>query len=324
MIDGQLIARGVFTSDGSNKDIPLRSDFDIFRTVNYTQCATTQSTGRSIRHEWHRGMADGYSLMQSKQNSSNAVDQEVATSGGFLRIDQSVQTLGPAVAISGITAASPAVMTTSSAHGLVVGDRVRVYGTTGMLQIAGYDFTVTAVGSSTTATFGYLDASGFAAAATAGYMRKVPNNPIFFPNNLLVTAVTAADPMVATFSVTHELTVGEKVRFHVPVAYGMSEADQLLAEVTAVNTSTNTATFGNVSSAAFTAFAFPTSATASAGVTPAHARVFADNPSLTNAGAVQNQAQILMRLYAGADGPAGSSSDVIYWEALKSGFQIVE
>jgi hypothetical protein len=36
--------------------------------------------------------------------------------------------------------------------------------------------------------------------------------------------------------------------------------------------------------------------------------------------ATENTAQILMRLAAGAQCPAGSSEDEIYWRAHKSGF----
>jgi hypothetical protein len=36
--------------------------------------------------------------------------------------------------------------------------------------------------------------------------------------------------------------------------------------------------------------------------------------------ALDNQGQILMSLAAGADSPAGSNNDVIYWRAFKSGF----
>jgi len=318
MSEFQLVASGSFTSAGAAKQIALRSDFDFFRAVNYTQSATTQSTGRGCIFEWYKGLADGAAVMVTKQNSANAMDLEVITSGGFTRRDQSNQALGSQKAMSGTEIAKATSVVTVTSHGYSVGDRVRIYGTTGMLQVAGYDFTITAVPSANSFTLGYIDMSGFAADATAGYVRKVPNNPIFYPQENRITGITAADPMVVQLAVTHGLTVGQKVRLHVSSDYGMVEADGLIGEITAVDTSTNKITL-DIDSSAFTAFAFPTSAVAANGVTPAHIVPVGDAAS-TLAGAVDNTAQILMELGAGADGPAGSSSDVIYWQAYKAGF----
>lgn len=318
----QLIASGSFTSDGAAKEIALRSDFDVFRVWNRTQSATTQATGRGCKFEWQRGQADGEAFMFTKQNAANALDLEVVTSGGFTRVDQSNQALGAAQATSGtdVTAANPAVVTVT-AHGYSNGDRVRIYGTTGMLQIAGYDFTI---GNVNTNDFelSYLDASGFAAVATAGFVRKVPNNPIYSPQANRITGISAANPMVVTLAVTHGLSVGEKLRLKVSSDYGMVEANDLIGEITAVSTANNTVTL-DIDSSAFTAFAFPTSAVAAAGVTPAHIVPVGDAAS-TLAGSMDNTAQIVMELGGGADGPAGSSSDVIYWEALASGYTLAE
>lgn len=319
----QVIASGSFTSAGAAKNIALRSDFDVFRVWNYTQSATTQTTGRGCKFEWQRGMADGAGFMFTKQDSANALDLEVITSGGFTRVDQSNQVLGAAQATSGtdITAADPAVVTVTG-HGYSVGDRVRLYGTTGMLQIAGYDFTITAVPGANSFTLGYLDASGFAAVATAGFVRKVPNNPIYSPQANRVTGITAANPMVVTLAVTHGMSVGETVRLNVSSDFGMVEADGLLGEITAVSTANNTITL-DIDASAFTAFAFPTSAVAAAGVTPAHVVPVGD-AGVVLTGAMDNTAQIVMELGSGADGPAGSTSDVIYWEALASSYRLAE
>jgi len=318
----QLIASGSFTSDGAAKEIALRSDFDVFRVWNRTQSATTQATGRGCKFEWQRGQADGEAFMFTKQNAANALDLEVVTSGGFTRVDQSSQVLGAAQATSGtdVTAANPPVVTVT-AHGYSNGDRVRIYGTTGMLQIAGYDFTIGNV-STNDFELSYIDGSGFAAVATAGFVRKVPNNPIYSPQANRITGISAANPMVVTLAVTHGLSVGEKLRLKVSSDYGMVEANDLIGEITAVSTANNTVTL-DIDSSAFTAFAFPTSAVAAAGVTPAHIVPVGDAAS-TLAGSMDNTAQIVMELGGGADGPAGSSSDVIYWEALASGYTLAE
>ncbi len=318
MAEFKEIASGSFTSDGTAKQIPLRSDFDFFETENHTQMATTQTTGRGVEFTWRRGYADGSAAMISKEDTANTVTHEVITTGGFTRVDQSDQTLGVAKATSGtdVTAAAPAVVTVTG-HGYSTGDRIRIYGTTSMLQIAGYDFTITRVDANSF-QLTYLNASGFAAAATAGFVRKVPNNPIYSPATNRITGATATANMVVTLAVTHGLSVGQKLRLKGMEDFGMVEAEGLVGEITAVSTANNTVTL-DIDSSGFTSFAFPTSAVAAAGVTPAHIVPFGDDAS-TLAGSVDNTAEIVMELGAGADGPAGSASDVIYWRALSSGF----
>lgn len=314
----EVIARGSFTSDGTKKEIALRSDFDIFRVKNHTQIATTQATGRGVIFEWNKKMDDNSAHMFTKQNASNALDLENITSGGFHRNDKSNQALGAAKATSGtdVSLANPAVVTVT-AHGYSNGDRVRIYGTTGMLQIAGYDFTIGNV-STNDFELSYLDSSGFAAVATAGFVRKVPNNPIYAPRLNYITAITAANPMVVTLAVTHGLSVGQRVSLRVDSEFGMVEADGLSADITAVSTANNTITL-DIDASSFTAFAFPTSAEAADGVTPAHIVPVGDEIAYT-VGAVDNQAEIVMELPAGADSPGGSNGDLIMWEAIRVGY----
>ena len=317
----QLIASGSFTSTGVVKPIALRSDFDVFRVKNYTQSATTQATGRGCEFEWQRGMPDGAGLMKTKQNASNALDLEVITTGGFTRNDQSNQVLGAAQATSGTDVDVSLNRLTVTAHGYSVGDRVRVYGTTTCLQVAGYDYTITAV-TANNFDVGYANMTAYAADATAGFVRKVPNNPIFSPQANRITGITAAASAVVTLAVTHGMSVGEKIRLKVTSDFGMVEADGLLGEITAVSTVNNTVTL-DIDSSGFTAFAFPTSAVAALGVTPAHIVPIGDAATVLT-GAIENTAQIVMELGSGADGPAGSTSDVIYWEALASGYTLAE
>jgi hypothetical protein len=106
------------------------------------------------------------------------------------------------------------------------------------------------------------------------------------------------------------------IRLHVPSEFGMVQADGLQGKVTAVNTTNNTITL-DIDSSAFTAFAFPTSA--SVPFTQAHIVPFGDVANGVES-ATDNTGKIIMRLGAGADGPAGSASDKIYWRAWKAGY----
>lgn len=314
----QLVASGNFTSTGVAKDIPLRSDFDFFEVENHTQAATTQATGRGVLFQWRLGYAADSALEWKKTNSTDASNIVVVTSGGFTRIDQSVQTLAAekTIVTTFITQANPAVVTVTS-HGYSNGDRVRIYGTTSMLQISGMDFTIGSV-STNTFTLAYLDSSAFASAATAGFVRRVPNNPIYYPERLFITNISQAAQAVVTLSVTHRLTVGGQVRVLVNSNNGMTQINGLIGQITAINTTNNTVTL-NINSLAFSPFIFPTSAAAANGYTQAQLVPVGEIATVLNE-ATENTAQILMRLAAGAQSPAGSEGDVIYWRAHKSGF----
>lgn len=71
--------------------------------------------------------------------------------------DDTLYALAPS-SISGITQANPAVITTSSAHGLTAGDLVSIYNITGMTELNNRTYTVGTVGSAT--TFNLLDLDG--------------------------------------------------------------------------------------------------------------------------------------------------------------------
>lgn len=311
---GTLIQQGRFTSAGAAVDLDLRADIDYIRVVNQTQLATTQATGRGVVFEWFRGLADNYAIEYKKTNSTDALNLVQVTSGGFLAVNTTDQTPEAAKQTSGtdVTNANPAAVTVTS-HGYSNGDRILIYGTTSMLQISGYEFTIGNV-STNAFDLSYLDASGFADAATAGFVRRIPNDPYFLPWKNYITNITAANPAVVTLSITHGLSVNQIVHFHVPSAFGMDEIDGLTGKITAVNTSTNTITV-DIDASGFTTFAFPLSTAAT--VTPAHITI----PSLKSQTVIQpfqNQGKLIMRLAAGAQSPAGSSSDVIYWQAYKA------
>jgi hypothetical protein len=144
-----------------------------------------------------------------------------------------------------------------------------------MLQIAGWDFSVSAVNPGVTQTIANLPAGGgagelaFAAAATAGFIRVIPFNPRFYPVVRRITNIGLGATTVISMNVTHQYTVGQKVRLKVPAVYGTVQLNGLTGTITAIGTaltgSTNTITL-DINSAGFTAFTFPTSAVAANGV----------------------------------------------------------
>lgn len=197
------------------------------------------------------------------------------TAGGFSFIRANSPAYGAprALASTFVTQAAAALVTTSGAHGFSVGDVVLIYGTTAMLQIAGIEYTVQTVPSSTTFTVA-VNSSGFASAATAGFVKKVLYPDLYLPGNRYITAISSSGVnTVVTTSVNHNMVVGQEVTFTIPPQWGMTQLDQ--AVIAANNPQTriyissvtsNTLTC-NIDSSAFTAFSYPTSATAALGMT---------------------------------------------------------
>lgn len=150
---------------------------------------------------------------------------------------------------------------------------------------------------------------------------------MYYPRRLQIASISQATSAVVTFTVTHNLTVGQYVVFgQIPSMYGMTQISGLRGLITAINTSTNSITV-NINTSAFTAFAFPLTATAASPHNIPTVVPFGDGPSpasnpLGNQdvldGATRNTAIRGMYLGAGANGPAGQSSDVIYWRAWKA------
>lgn len=307
-----LIASGSFTSTGAARNIVLPSRPDYFKIVNRSTWGTAPTD--VIQSEWFYGYADGQAITITEGGGSALTGTAVAAGGtGFTFVDSTVDTPIASYATgTAITAANPAVV--SDANTPTVGDTVVLYNTTGMLQIAGMPFTVTAVTAGVDFTLGYLDASGFAAAATnADY--RIFRAPYWNPDKAYIVGITAANPAVISTSTAHDYAIGDKIRVTCPAAFGMVEIDGLEATITAVTANTITT---DINSAAFTAFAFPTSAVAAAGV---------DFPMLTSAG--EEPDKVLnptvgsgeYRMHLGA-AIVGANTDVMDWMAFKRDYTV--
>lgn len=314
MADNTIIQQGRFTSAGTAVDLTIRSDMDWMEVINETQWATTQATGRGIKFEWQRGMTAGHAFETTKVDSTNALQGEKVTSGGFTVIDPSAG-LGAAVTGTTITKADPPVCT-AAGHGYSNGDIVIMNTMTNMPQLATVFWEI---GNVATNTFEltYMDTNTANFTAEAAFtVRKAPSFSSWVPPAVLVTAISAAATAGVTLSATvASYTVGQVIRVLCPAAFGMVEIDGLEGEILSINTTTNTLTL-DIDSSAFTAFAWPASSAipfSYAGINP-----IGTNSSTSLDDATDNTAFIGMTLGAGIDGPAGSSSDVIYWRAGKS------
>lgn len=318
-----IIDQGSFTSTGVGVRIPVPSSADYFVVENLTQLATTQNPGRGVKFEWYEGLtAPGAAIEWFKTNASNALNLTSVATGGFTYVTTTPTIEGPVVGTA-ITAASPAVVTMVNTYS--EGDRVQLFGTTGMQQIAGMNFTISSVSGAGFTLLG-LPAAAFAAPATAVTARRISPLYAVEPESLFVTAISKAVQAVVTVSIAHNYVVGQLVHFSVPSGMGMVEMNQLTGKIVAVGTYTMTV---DIDSSGFSTFVFPTSALSPisgmfATVAPAGQRTQFDPVTLVQTGYNFNYAPFhtgqftpFMYLAAGAQSPAGSANDVIVWQAYK-------
>ena len=331
-----IFVQGSFLSTGVPVNIPLPQGADYFVTFNQTQAATTQSTGRGIKFEWfgNPSMASNSAFETYKTNSTNALNYNLVTSGGFNYYSDYPAPEAP-VTGTAITNATPAVVTMTNTYNN--GDRVILYDTTGMEIIGGMSFSISSVSGSGFTLLG-LPAAGFAAAATNVIARRIsPFNKVL-PEFMYVTAISqAAQAQVTTSTInTNVIYVGQKLVFQIPTSFGMTELNtnnqpgtqDIPYVVTWIIDAYNFTI--NVNTTGFTPFAFPASTLSPtvplfATVAPAGSST-QYNPILqTFTGYNFNlqpfrsaQEFPLMNLQAGAQSPAGSNNDIIVWQAWKA------
>jgi len=319
-----IIQQGSFASDGTPKDLTIRSDFDWIEVFNAT--AAGQSTADlGFRYIFRRGMgaAGGYFETKLGTVANDPITVGLIPSGGFSFLDTSGSPVGALNStITAVSTAATPVVSLTSTSGLSTGDVVRLINVSGAQQLGGFDFTIGSVVANTSFTLAHM--AQLSGAGTTGSLRKISFDPNYYPRRRFISAISSGAAAEVTLTVTHGYTVGQEVRFQVPAAYGMTEINNLTGTITAVNTTTNTVTV-DIDSSGFTSFSFPL--TAAVPFTPAMMVPVGEaaEDAYTNLldDATENQAFIGVNLGLGAagdgsNGPAGQSNDSVYWIAGKS------
>lgn len=326
-----ILTGGSFTSAGVGVKIPIPSSADYFKTWNVTQLAAsnpnTVTNGQWFGSKFGAGASPAGQGIKTVKTTS-MLDSAFAAGTGFTYV-----TVAPVIeaqsanAITGITAASPAVVTQTNTYSN--DDILQFYGTTGMLQIAGMPFQISSASGSGYTLIG-LRAAGFAAPATAGYTRRISKFSAVMPDVLYVTEVTKATQAVVRFSVdpSQRYSVGMKIHFSIPYSFGMYELNGLTGKILSIDATNYTMTV-DIDSSAFTTFAFPASTsspTAPLFATAAPAGASTQYDPVTN---VQTGYDFklqpfrtgeftpYMYLAGGAQSPAGAANDVINYMAYK-------
>lgn len=267
---------------------------------------------------WQDGMADGSALTYRNTNGAATLTADFLSSGGITPVSSAYNLYGPVLGAAGssITQAAAAVVDLNAAHGLSTGDVVILESTTGMLQISGIPLVVTVTGANTFTV--PVDSSGFAAAATNARAKKVLYPYVLTPYISNILSITRGATTTVSTAIPHGLSVGDSVRLVIPSQWGTVEISGQQGIVTTVGSTTSFVVAINSSSA--TAFAFPTSAVAGAGVSFPQVIPFGDAASAFDLSATDNNYQGLI---IGNNATAGSAilnanSALCLWKAQKS------
>lgn len=267
---------------------------------------------------WQSGMAAGTALTVRNTAGAATDFSDFLATGGFTLVSSAANTYGVSQAGSGITAATPAVMTLTNSNVYSTGDIVQIQGTTGALQLSPIPWEVTVTGATTYNIGNAFSTAGFAAAASAVTTRKVLYPGVFTPNLSYIVKVTTGATTTIETSYPHGYAANQTVRFRVPSAWGMSQLDGLTGVIQSVTTYAFVVNINT--SSGYTAFAFPTSAVAGAGVSPATAEVIAEDASIFSGSSTDANYQGVIIGNSATAGAAilSATSALVIWRAQKS------
>ncbi len=267
---------------------------------------------------WQKGMANGTALT-TKNTAGAATDtSDFLLVGGFTPVTSAANVYGPAQPGSGITNANPAVMTLTNANVYQTGDVVLLEATTGALQFSGIPWSVTVTGANTYNLNNAFDASAFAAAATNVVARQLLYPDVFAPHVSYIVGITRGASTTVTTSAPHGLVAGESIRLVIPAPWGTTQISGQQGIITSV---TNAWTFVvAIDSSAASAFAFPTTAQAGAGVTWPQVIPFGDQAASFDGSFTDNNFQGMLIGNSATAGSAvlSANSALVVWRAQRS------
>lgn len=234
MTEYSRMAKGKFTSTGAAQIINLPFQPDYVEFTNYTASAAF-TDHRVLSAQWDVNMGQGFAITQVK-NTTYQTDSVITNGVSTFSAGQLLQ-YGASQAVSTVTKANPAVVTSVSDHGLASGDVVifqNLYqtATTGMAQICGIPFTVTVTGATTFTIPWNTNQSEYTAYDTAtstedATFKKVLYPYLYFPGETVISAITTGTTTTIDTTSAHNFVVGQEVAFRIPSAWGTTQLNSL-------------------------------------------------------------------------------------------------
>lgn len=349
MLPFQMIAGGRFTLStatiASGLDLECQSqnppDFILLKSITGWGEA---SDAQAIEWWWEKSMAQGSAkgILQSSEGSTPqlpAMTSYTISSAGISTYDTANPPVFAALASSDINKTT-FVVTMANTGSIAVGDLVRVTVPVDMYQVSSYVFQVTAVTANVSITLGYMATAvtaglaAFAANADTANITKFIQNRMY-PRYNYIAFITQATQAKVYFTAKNDFTPGEIVGFRVSSDYGMKEINNKDVRVLSVtNSATESSIVIDLDTSGFTAFSFPTSAVALAGVSPAvvvpsasgvvpdsgSATIPQEPPGTNLRDAFDNRNKRIIHLGAGlfnVSGHGSDNGDDWMWQAFK-------
>lgn len=244
MAEYSRMAKGHFTSTGNAQVINLPFQPDVVEFYNYTLYNTNATSQNVIEAYWDVSMGQGQALIKGYNATPALIGDVVSTNGISTFAAGQLLQYGPVYAHNSvasadfsITAASPAVVTTATAHGLATGNVIvfsNLYqtATTGMQQMAGVPLTVTVTNSTTFSVNWNASGSNYTAFNTAtstgnvGSYKQVLYPYLYAPEASVITAINTSTNVITT-AAAHNFQIGQEVGFHIPTQWGTTQLNEL-------------------------------------------------------------------------------------------------
>lgn len=242
MAEYSRLAKGHFTSTGNAKAINLPFQPDYVEITNYTAALTPANHGIP-RANWDVTMGQGFAVADLFNATPVLTTSAVILNGISTFSAGLALQYGPLYQHTGstdfsISAAFPAVVTTTTNHGLQTGDVIvfsNLYqtATTGMQQIAGIPFMVTRTGATTFTINWDTSGSNYTAFNTstslnnAGSYKKVLYPALYFPGDVVISAITLGTTTTISTASQSNVYVGQEVAFRIPTTWGTAQLNSL-------------------------------------------------------------------------------------------------
>lgn len=269
MTEYSRLAKGTFVSTGAAKVITLPFLPDRVEFQNITAYNNFANHGIPWAY-WDSDAPQG-SAITGYVAAGPVLQLAAVGSGGISTFQGGLsQQFGVKQQIVAIPKASPTVVQVTG-HGYSVGDTVVMTGlyqsaSTGMQQMAGIPFTITAVTDANHFTINW-DSSGsnytaLSASPTGASVMKVLYPFLYVPEDNVVSAVTRGTTTTVTTTMNHNFVVGQEIAFRIPGPYGTTQLNSLPNVIIpgspvygyVVSITDNTTFVCSVNSSAYTAF----------------------------------------------------------------------
>ena len=233
MAEYSRLARGSFTSTGALQTIYL--PFQPTQIELWNQSVWGTATASTIPQAWWDvSQAQGTALV-TYYNSSPALIDSVVNSNGISTFNAAtIFNFGARQQIIGATAANPIVFNVT-AHGYNVGDTVMFEGlyqspTTGMPQIAGMPFVISAVADANHFSVvwpgGGSNYTALSGSPAGAFVKKINNPYLYAPGVAFIEAITLGATTTVATTAPHNFVQGQQVGFHIPTVWGTTQLNE--------------------------------------------------------------------------------------------------